>query len=91
MINDDETMVGNVAQTNERKAKTKLQKILRKKSMKKTKKCVAKKVWKIPPTLLEKNEKYHVITGKGSFSVSVPIGPRSVRLKKALSNIDRTS
>ncbi|MDA2733681.1 hypothetical protein PDQ75_00790 [Bacillus cereus group sp. Bc015] len=38
LINDDETMVGNVAQTNEGKAKTKLQKLRGNKWMEKTKK-----------------------------------------------------
>ncbi|MEI5898017.1 hypothetical protein WBS37_19825 [Bacillus albus] len=77
MINDDETMVGNVPQTNERKAKAKLQKVLRKKVDEKRKKCAAKKVWKIPPTLLEKNEKYHVITREEAFLSTGPIGPNS--------------
>ncbi|MDC7732021.1 hypothetical protein [Bacillus thuringiensis] len=44
MINDDEKVSENVAQTNERKAKAKLQKVLRKKVDEKTKKCAAKKV-----------------------------------------------
>ncbi|MCU7753205.1 hypothetical protein PNF35_16290 [Bacillus cereus] len=39
LINDDETMVGNVEQTNERKAKAKLQKVFRKKVDEKRKKC----------------------------------------------------
>ncbi|MGE7864724.1 hypothetical protein ACQKNO_00345 [Bacillus paramycoides] len=43
MINGDEKVNGNVAQTNEGKAKTKLQKILEKKSMEKIKKCVREK------------------------------------------------
>ncbi|MFJ8238935.1 hypothetical protein [Bacillus tropicus] len=81
MINDDEKVSENVAQTNEAKAKTKLRKVLRKKVDEKTKKCTAKKVWKIPPTLLEKNKKYHVITGEVSFSSTVPIGPNSVEKK----------
>ncbi|WP_165362295.1 hypothetical protein [Bacillus thuringiensis] len=43
MINEDETIVGNVAQTNEVKAKTKLQKLLGKKWMEKFKKMCEKK------------------------------------------------
>ncbi|MGE7935798.1 hypothetical protein [Bacillus paramycoides] len=38
MINDDDKVVGNVAQTNEGKAKTKLRKVLRKKVDEKNKK-----------------------------------------------------
>ncbi|ATI51057.1 hypothetical protein CPZ32_12155 [Bacillus cereus] len=60
------------------------EKFSEKKSMKKTKKCAAKKVWKIPPTLLEKNKKYHVITGKVSLTPKVPIGPNSVEIKKII-------
>ncbi|MGX5587130.1 hypothetical protein ACWKTX_26210 [Bacillus thuringiensis] len=65
------------------KQKQNSEKFSEKKSMKKSKKCAAKKVWKIPPTLLEKNEKYHVITRESTLAPKVPIGPNSVESKKS--------
>ncbi len=38
------------------------------------------KTYEVPPTLFEKNAKYHVITGEGAFSASVPKLPNSVEL-----------
>lgn len=49
-----------------------------KKRMKKFWKVCGEKVWEIPPTLLEKNVKYPIITGEGTLTPKVPIGPNAV-------------
>ncbi|PGB72266.1 hypothetical protein COM12_02835 [Bacillus wiedmannii] len=57
LINGDETRVGNVDQTNERKAKTKLRKVLRKKVDEKIKKFGREKSLEVPAYLFRKKQK----------------------------------
>ncbi|AJG91329.1 hypothetical protein I6G77_27975 (plasmid) [Bacillus tropicus] len=76
LINDDDKVVGNVTQTNEGKAKTKLQKILGKIVGEKIKKMCGAKSLEDTAYPFRKNKKYHVITWEGAFSSTVPIGPK---------------
>ncbi|PEU27837.1 hypothetical protein [Bacillus wiedmannii] len=57
MINENENVSGNVAPTNERKAKSKLQKILEKKVDEKIKKFVREKSLEVPAYPFRKKQK----------------------------------
>ncbi|PFT22401.1 hypothetical protein COK52_16715 [Bacillus thuringiensis] len=59
LINDDEKVCGNVAPTNEGKAKSKLQKIIGKKVDEKIKKFVREKSLEVPAYPFRKKQKNH--------------------------------